>query len=166
MSLRRPQDVQAALDELGVSATICYHDLTTATAQQAADAIGTPLGSIVKSLCFLLDQEPVVVLVAGDRSVDDRKLARHFGVSRKKVRIADAQTTQDVTGYAPGGVPPVGHAQAVSVLIDQSLARFETIHAAAGSPHAVFATTFDGLVQITSGRVMDLARDKRSEPEP
>jgi len=145
MSLRTPQDVQAALDELGVSATICYHDLSTATAQQAADAIGTPLGSIVKSLLFLVNQDPVVVLVAGDRSVDDRKLARHFGVSRKKVRIADAQTTQDVTGYAPGGVPPVGHA---------------------GSPHAVFATTFDGLVQITGGRVMDLARDKRSEPEP
>jgi|LSQX01.3.fsa_nt_gb prolyl-tRNA editing enzyme YbaK/EbsC (Cys-tRNA(Pro) deacylase) len=159
MTPRTPDDVQAALDAAGLVARITRHDAPTATAQEAADAIGAPLGSIVKSLLFLVDGRPVLVLAAGDRTVDARKLAEPFGVGRKKVRIADAKTTLEVTGYAPGGVPPLGHAQDLPVLIDASLGRFDTVHAAAGSPHATFPIPFERLVAVTGGRVLDLAKD-------
>ena len=90
---RTPADVQADLDASGLGIRVQNVAQTTATAQQAAGALGTSLGSILKSLCFLIDGAPVLVLVSGDKRVDDRKLASYFGVSRRRIRIADAETT-------------------------------------------------------------------------
>jgi prolyl-tRNA editing enzyme YbaK/EbsC (Cys-tRNA(Pro) deacylase) len=100
----------------------------------------------------------VVVLTAGDQRVDDRKLAAMYGVGRKKVRIADEATTIAATGYAPGGVPPVGHVNELPVIVDETLARFETVYAAAGSPHAIFPVAFEMLVDISGGQVADVAK--------
>lgn len=151
-------DVETALQGLGLEMRVLTFDDSTATAPQAAEAIGTELGSIVKSLCFVVAGEPVIVLTAGDRRVDDRKLSALYGVGRKKVKIADAKTTIATTGYAPGGVPPVGHRTELPVLIDETLARFETVYAAAGSENAIFAVPYEALVQVTGGRVADVAK--------
>src|SRR5574341_1099689 len=121
MKQRTSVDVQTALTALGLDIQIHTFETPTATAQQAAAAIGTALGSIVKSLCFLIEGQPVLVLTAGDRVVDDRKLAALHNVGRKKVRMADAAATIEATGYAPGGVPPVGHGKSLPILIDDSL---------------------------------------------
>lgn len=154
-----PPDVQAALAEKGVEAELQEFDSSTATAQQAADNIGTALGSIVKSIVFMINgQQPVVVLVAGDQQADDRKLATLYDVGRKKVKIARPKECVQHVGYAPGGVPPVGHRQDVPVYIDRTLSRFETVYAAAGSPHTIFPITFDRLVEITGGQVIDVAK--------
>ena len=101
----------------------------------------------------------VVVLAAGDRKVDTRKLAAHYGLGRKKVRIADAQTTIEATGYAPGGVPPLCHTLSLPVLVDSSLRRFELVYAAAGAPNAVFPIAFELLVHSTGGTVLDLSEE-------
>jgi Cys-tRNA(Pro) deacylase len=151
-------DVETALEGLGLEARVMTFDDSTATAPQAAEAIGTELGSIVKSLCFVVAGQPVIVLTAGDRRVDDRKLSALYGVGRKKVKIADAKTTITATGYAPGGVPPVGHRSTLPVLIDETLARFETVYAAAGTENAIFAVPYEALVQVTGGRVVDVAK--------
>lgn len=107
-------DVEAALEGLGLETRVMTFDDSTATAPEAAEAIGTALGSIVKSLCFVVAGQPVIVLTTGDRRVDDRKLSALYGVGRKKVKIADAETTMAETGYAPGGVPPGGAPEGVS----------------------------------------------------
>lgn len=159
MSLRTPQDVQAVLEALGLELRVQVFDASTATAPQAAAAIGTELGSIVKSLCFVVDGQPVLVLAAGDRLVDDRKLAALYGVGRKKVRIADAETTLRATGYAPGGVAPVGHPQPLPILIDATFERYEVVYAAAGSPNAIFPIPLPTLIQITGGRLVDIAKE-------
>jgi Cys-tRNA(Pro) deacylase len=153
-----PDDVQQALESLGLDIRVQRFETSTATAQEAADSIGTDLGTIVKSLCFVVDGEPVIVLAAGDHRIDDRKLAALYDVGRKKVRIADAQTTLQTTGYLPGGVPPVGHLRPLPVLIDDTLSRFELVYAAAGSPHAIFPIPFGTLCEITGGRLVDLAK--------
>ena len=132
-------------------------DKSTRTAQLAAEAIGTELGSIVKSLVFLADGKPVLVLVAGDRRADIKKLTRVL--EAKKVKIADADTVRAETGFAIGGVPPMGHHAPLPTLIDRSLGRFETVYAAAGSPHAVFPITYDMLLHITAGQVADVTED-------
>ena len=159
MANKTPDDVQAALTSLGIDSAVREFSTPTATATQAAEAIGTTLGSIVKSLCFLVDGKPVLVLAAGDKQVDDRKLGALYEVSRKKVKIADASTTVEVTGFAPGGVSPVALATSLPIHIDQSLGRFETVYAAAGSPHAIFPIRLDELVRVTGGALVDVARE-------
>jgi prolyl-tRNA editing enzyme YbaK/EbsC (Cys-tRNA(Pro) deacylase) len=159
MEARTSDDVQAVLDALGLDIQVQVFDTSTATSQEAADSIGTSLGSIAKSLCFLVGSEPVVVIASGDQRVDDRKLGALRGVSRKKVKIADAESTVRATGYAPGGVPPVGHANPLPVLIDQTLSRFELVYAAAGSPHAIFPIPYQTLVDVTDGEVVDVWKE-------
>ena len=159
MQPRTSEDVQTALDALGLDVQVQTFETSTATAQEAADSIGTSLGSIAKSLCFMVGGQPVLVIASGDQRVDGRKLGALHGVGRKKVKIADAETTLKATGYAPGGVPPVGHIQALPVYIDEMLGRFEVIYAAAGSPHAIFPVPYQTLVEVTGGQVVDVAKE-------
>lgn len=141
----------------GLAINVVELDKSTRTAQLAAEAIGTELGSIVKSLLFLADGKPTLVLVAGDRRADTRKLAQALGA--QKVQIADADTVRAETGFAIGGVPPVGHQKPLPTLIDRSLSRFETVYAAAGAPNAIFPIPYEKLLQITAGRVADVTED-------
>ena len=141
----------------GLDISVVELDKSTRTAQLAAEAIGTELGSIVKSLVFLADGRPALVLVAGDRRADTKKLAQVL--EAKKVKIADADTVRAETGFAIGGVPPVGHHTPLLTIIDRSLGRFETVYAAAGSPRAVFPIAYDLLLQVTAGQVADVTED-------
>jgi prolyl-tRNA editing enzyme YbaK/EbsC (Cys-tRNA(Pro) deacylase) len=99
----------------------------------------------------------VLVLAAGDRRVDSKALRRIFQVSKKKVKIADPATVLAATGYAVGGVPPLGHPASLPILIDDSLARFETVYAAAGSADSIFAIPYQTLVEVTHGQVHTLS---------
>ncbi len=154
-----PQDVQAALDRYGMGIHIQEFAQPTRTAQEAADAIGTELGSIVKSLCFTVLDDFVLILCAGDRMIDAKKVAELYGVGKKKVRIASTEDTIRITGYAPGGVPPIGHRSHLHTLIDDSLGRFETVYAAAGSGKTIFPITYDELVRVTGGKPKDLVKE-------
>ncbi len=155
--MKSHEKVQAALDRLGLGIRVMQFDTSTATAEQAAAAAGCELGAIVKSMLFLIDGKPAVVLVAGDRMADQRKLAAHFGVGKKKIRLAEPATVRATTGYDVGGVPPVGHDASLPVFIDRSLERFETVWAAAGSSNAVFPIRFAMLKEICSGQVIEIA---------
>jgi len=152
--MKGPQRVQAALRGLGLELQVTQLDASTRTAQQAADAIGTELGSIVKSLVFMADEQPIIVLVAGDRRVDPGSLKALSGACQ--VKMADADQVRQATGYAIGGVPPIGHKTSLPIWIDRSLGRFETVYAAAGGPRAVFPIAFSKLVELTGGTVADL----------
>ncbi len=151
--------VRQALADLGVDTEITHYPQGTRTAADAAAAIGVSLGSIVKSLVFTVDGEPLLVLVAGDRRADTAKLARLLGVSKNKIRFADADTVRAATGFAIGGVPPVGHTNTMPTLIDETLGRFEVVHAAAGTPRANFPIPFTQLVEITGGQIADVVED-------
>ena len=150
------QRVQALLDAMDLGIHVVEFGASTATAPEAAEAAGCELGAIVKSLLFMIDERPTLVLVAGDRKADLKQLAARFGVGKKKVKLADAETVLRVTGYEVGGVPPVGHRVAVRTLIDRTLGRFDLVWAAAGNANAVFPIAYDRLVAVTGGRVMDL----------
>jgi prolyl-tRNA editing enzyme YbaK/EbsC (Cys-tRNA(Pro) deacylase) len=130
--VRGPERVQAALEAGGLAINVVKLSDSARTAQLAAEAIGTELGSIVKSLVFLADGSPVLVLVAGDRRADPAKLKELLGARR--VMIADAERVKRETGFTIGGVPPVGHLRALPTWVDESLGRFKTVYAAAGHP--------------------------------
>lgn len=144
--------VQAALGE---SYQVLEFDASTRTAADAAAAVGCTVGQIAKSIIFkAASGRPVLVVASGDNRVATDKVAAAIG---EKIGRADADFVRTRTGFAIGGVPPVAHAEPVITLIDQDLARFDRIWAAAGTPNAVFALTYADLVALTSGTVTDIA---------
>ena len=154
------EQVQAALDIRRLDIAVIEFDSSTATAQEAADSVGCQLGQIVKSLGFMINKtRPALVLTSGDRTIDERKLAALYGVGRKKARMMNAEQCLAILGYAPGGVPPIGLRSAdITVHLDESLKRYDTVYAAGGAANAIFPIELALLKQITRGEFADLAR--------
>jgi Cys-tRNA(Pro) deacylase len=128
----------------------------TRTADDAARAIGVEVGQIVKSLVFLADGEPVVALVSGANQLDERKLAAAAGASATK--RATAEQVREATGFPVGGVPPLGHATALPIFVDEDLLAFDEVWAAAGTPHLNFAIAPKDLARVSGDQVRDLAK--------
>jgi prolyl-tRNA editing enzyme YbaK/EbsC (Cys-tRNA(Pro) deacylase) len=149
-SVRRVHD---ALVAAGLSPEIVEYPETTRTAQAAADALGTTVGRIVKSLVFLADDEPLVVLASGENRVDTDRVGALLG---KAIGRADAARVREATGFAIGGVAPVGYPAPVETLIDRDLLRYDRVWAAAGTPHHVFPIAPEDLVRVSGGRVADV----------
>jgi prolyl-tRNA editing enzyme YbaK/EbsC (Cys-tRNA(Pro) deacylase) len=149
------QRVQAALAAAGCHGRVRELAESTRTSAEAAAALGVEVGQIAKSLVFVADGRPVVVVASGRDRVSTAALARELGASR--VSRADADFVKDKTGYPIGGVSPAGLPPEVEVLVDRGLARYESIWAAAGTPHAVYPTTFEELLRATGGRVVEVA---------
>ncbi|MDH7486990.1 MAG: YbaK/EbsC family protein [Anaerolineae bacterium] len=160
--MRLVDRVQQALRDAGLDIAVVELAESTATAPLAAAAVGAPLGSIVKSLIFMADGQPLLALVAGDQMADAKRIARLLGISKKKVRIARAAEVEAVAGCSPGGVPPVGLLQPLRTLIDRSLSRFETVWAAAGAPNAVFPIAYADLLTLTGGEVVEITEKETS----
>lgn len=162
-----PTHVQAALDGWKLGIVIHFYDTPTATSQQAADNIGCELGQIVKSLAFLIDDQPIIVLTSGDQRVDDKKLAALYSVGRKKVKAASAEQCVDIYGYPPGSVPPLAHRTAgIAVYIDNSLRRYTQLYAAGGAHNAIFPITLQQLQQITGGQMADVVKHSDGGEQP
>jgi prolyl-tRNA editing enzyme YbaK/EbsC (Cys-tRNA(Pro) deacylase) len=124
---------------------------STRTAADAAAAVGAEIGQIVKSLVFVVDGEPAMVLCAGDRRVDAAKLGG-------EARPARADEAREATGFAIGGVPPLGHDRPLRTFVDESLFRFETVWCAAGTPNAVFGVHPAALASaLPEAEVVELA---------
>ncbi|ETX00479.1 MAG: membrane protein [Candidatus Entotheonella factor] len=153
------QKVADAAQALGLDIRVMEFEASTRTAEDAANAIGCRVGQIVKSLLFVVRDQPTLVLVSGDNRLDEKKLAALCGVGRKQVKRGDADTARQATGFAIGGVPPFGHATSLPVIIDADLQLFEVVWAAAGTPNAVFEITPQALIRMTHGAVADIKLD-------
>lgn len=152
------QRVQDALDALGFDHQVVEFEQTTRSSAEAAAAIGCTVAQIAKSIVFrAASGAPVLVIASGPNRIDERKVATALGEAIGK---ANAEFVRAVTGFAIGGVAPLGHAQQVRILIDQDLLRLETIWAAAGTPNAVFRLTPTELVKITGGTPAEIAQRK------
>jgi prolyl-tRNA editing enzyme YbaK/EbsC (Cys-tRNA(Pro) deacylase) len=125
------------------------------TAAAAAAALGVEVGQIANSLIFDADSEPLLVLTSGAHRVDTAKVAGLVGATA--VRRATPEFVREHTGQAIGGVAPVGHPKPVRTLVDTALAGYDVVWAAGGIPHAVFPTTFDELVRVTTGTPAEVA---------
>ena len=145
------QRVQDHLDRLGLDATVRELDDSTRTAEEAAAAAGVEVGQIVKSLVFIDAGNPVLCLCAGDRRVDTERLGAD-------VRQARGSEVREATGFAIGGVPPVGHDRPIRTVIDSSLRRYDTVWCAGGTPHAVFPVETEALIAaIPDAQVLEVS---------
>src|ERR1700674_2973124 len=147
--------VQQTLKSLGFSDEIVVFPDSTRTAIEAAQAVGCSVGQIVKSLVFrgALSHKPVLALVSGANRVNEKRLGLLLG---EEIEKADADFVRQHTGFAVGGVPPVGHVEDLATFIDRDLLQYDEIWAAAGSPHAVFRLTPGDLQDMTGGEVVTL----------
>lgn len=146
------QKIQNLLTERGFRYDVIEHAESTRTAQEAADRAGCELGQIVKSLIFRgkTSSKPILVLTSGVNRVDEKRIAEYAG---EAIGRADADFVRTVTGFAIGGVPPIGHAQKMETYLDEDFLQHLTIWAAAGTPNAIFELTTDDLQKMTGGKV-------------
>ena len=142
--------VRAALSDAGLEDTVTELAETARSAEDAAAAIGCELGAIVKSLVFTVGRRFVMVLVAGDHQCVEENVAKALNLEGDVAR-PQASEVKGVTGFTIGGVAPIGLSHPLPIVIDRSLKRFDTIYAAAGHPHCVFATSVADLGRMTEG---------------
>ena len=146
--------VRTALAQRGVSGQVRRLDDSARTAVEAAGALGIEVGQIASSLIFLADGDPVLVIASGGHRVDTFRLS---GVlSGATITKANADDVRAATGFAIGGVAPVGHPEPLRTIVDVALSRFDEVWAAAGHPHYVFPTTHDELLRITGGEAAEV----------
>ena len=153
---RAARRVQEALAAAGLPCRVVELPASTRTAREAAATIGCRVEAIAKTVVFRRadDDGPVLVVASGGTRVDERRLGALLGAP---VRQADPDFVRAATGYAIGGVPPLGHLQPIPTFLDEGLLGLATVWAAAGTPHAVFSLTPAELVTATGARVAPLA---------
>lgn len=148
--------VQDALIAAGIQARVVELPDSTRTAVEAAQAIGTTVAQIVKSLVFRggVSGKAILIEASGINRVNERAVAQILG---EPIGKADADFVREQTGFAIGGIPPLAHAHEMgAVLIDEDLLQYEELWAAAGTPHAVFNLTPQQLIQIAGGKVVSI----------
>jgi prolyl-tRNA editing enzyme YbaK/EbsC (Cys-tRNA(Pro) deacylase) len=150
------QRVQDALREAGFTNSVLELAVAVKTAAAAAEAVGCTPAQIVKSLVFqrVTSGAPVLVVASGANRVSEAKLEALLG---EPVRMGPPKFVREVTGYAIGGIPPVGHAQKLDTIVDAHLMTLDGLWAAAGHPNSLFALAPDELVRMTGGRVAEVA---------
>jgi Cys-tRNA(Pro) deacylase len=143
--------VRSFFADHGIDIAITTFDTSIHTAPQAAEALGTSVRHIVKSLLFEADGQPVLVLCGGDRRVDTAKLAALCGA--REARKASASLTRRASGYSIGGVPPVAHTTAMPVFMDTELLACDMVYAAAGTAYTLFAIEPEVLKEVSGARL-------------
>jgi Cys-tRNA(Pro) deacylase len=160
-AMRDPESTTRRVSEemarRGVPVEVLRFPEGTRTVGEAARAIGTTADRITKTLVFLADGRPVLVLASGGNRVSRAKLAAAANASQ--VKTADAETVERMTGFPVGAIPPVGHASPLPTYIDQDLLRHDVVYAGAGAPDAMFAVQPQDLLRVTGAQVVDLRED-------
>jgi len=146
--------VRETLARLGATGEIRHLDDSARTAKEAADALGIEVGQIASSLIFLADGVPVLVVASGGHRVDTDKLSAVL--ERVTITKANADDVRAATGFAIGGVAPVGHPEPLRTVIDVALSKYDVVWAAGGHPHCVFPTNYDELLRITGGEAAEV----------
>jgi prolyl-tRNA editing enzyme YbaK/EbsC (Cys-tRNA(Pro) deacylase) len=149
------QKIQNLLNSLGYDYAVIEHAESTRTAQEAADRAGCELGQIVKSLIFRgkTSGKPILVLTSGANRVDEKRISGYAGES---ISRADADFVRTVTGFAIGGVPPIGHHEKMETYLDEDFLSHQTIWAAAGTPNAIFELKTADLQKMTDGKIVQV----------
>jgi prolyl-tRNA editing enzyme YbaK/EbsC (Cys-tRNA(Pro) deacylase) len=163
--------IQRVLDAAirkGVALEVQVFPATTHTAEAAARAVGAELGQIVKSLVFVAPAdggglEPILCLVSGPNRVDIARLAAV--TAEPEIRRATAREANELTGFAIGGIPPIGHARSMRVIMDPDLGRFRTVWAAAGTDTAVFPVPPGTLRTLANAMVSPITEERPGQPE-
>ncbi len=148
------QDLQRFIDENQISAQILPMAEDTPTVPAAARALGVAEDQIIKSLVFLVDGEPALVIAYGIGRVDDRLIADHYGVGRKRVKMARPDQALDITGYIVGSMPPFGHLTRLRTIVDPGVTRHAEIFGGGGEINAMLRLAPGELLRVTGAEMV------------
>lgn len=147
-------DLQNFIDTHQIEATILPMDDHTPTVPDAARALGVEPEQIVKSLVFVINDDPILVINNGTARVDRRKIGKRLGVNRKKVKFAAPEQALEITGYIVGSMPPFGHRQKLQTFVDPALMQLDIIFGGGGDIDAMMRLTPNELLKITEAELL------------
>jgi Cys-tRNA(Pro) deacylase len=147
-------DLQRFINQNQIAAEILLMEEDTPTVPDAARALSVKEEQIIKSLVFLVDGQPTLVIANGTRKVDDRLVARHFGVGRKRAKMARPEQALEITGYAVGAMPPFGHQTRLRTIVDPGLVAYHEIFGGGGEINAMLRLTPEELLRVTEAEIV------------
>jgi prolyl-tRNA editing enzyme YbaK/EbsC (Cys-tRNA(Pro) deacylase) len=150
-----PADLAGFIAAQGIAAEIVPMDVETPTVPAAAAALGVTPGQIIKSLLFLVREQPVLVIARGETLVDRGVLAARYGVGKKQIKLADAEAVLRLTGYPAGGVPPFGHPGPLPTLLDRGVAAWDVIYGGGGDDHTLLRIAPEELARVSAAVWVD-----------
>lgn len=150
-------DLQRFIDEHQIEATILPMAEHTLTVPDAARALEVETDQIIKTLVFVVDDEPLLVINNGLARVERRKVAARLNVGRKRVKFAQAERALEITGFVVGSMPPFGHRQKLRTFIDPAITGFDVIFGGGGDIDAMMRLTPAELLRITGGELLEVS---------
>jgi len=151
-----PSDLQTFMTENTIPGEIVFLATPTPTVTAAAQAVGTTPEQIVKSVLFMIRDQRVLAIARGTQLIERRCIAAHFGVGRKRVKLAPPEVVLTVTGYPVGTVPPFGHPYPLQTLVDRLVLELSTAYAGGGAHNALVRLDPRDILNITQAEVIDL----------
>ena len=158
--MRNAQDLQRYIDEQGIDAELLLLEEDTPTVEAAAQVVGCQPEQIGKSVMFLINGEPNMVVASGLTRICYKKLAAHFEVSRRRIKLAKADEVLEIGGFPVGTVPPFGHKTALPTLIEANTLKQDELFVGGGAINALVRITSEELQKTLQTQVIDLAKDE------
>ena len=150
-------DLQTFITQHSIAAKLVYPGVPTPTVPDAAKALGIDSAQIIKSLVFLFDEAPHLIIAAGETRIDYKKLAEVAGLSRRKIKMPSPEEALDISGFEVGAMPPFGHKQALTTLIDaNSVTSTYSIYYGGGTKSALLEFSLPTLLEVTKAQVLPL----------
>jgi len=149
-------DLQHFIDQGRIEATIVHLQNETPTVEEAASAVGCSPSAIGKSILFLADGQPLLVVANGPTRVGYKALADHLGISRRRLKLAKTSQVSDITGYPVGTVPPFGHAVKLPTIVEQRILDQDEVYAGGGAINALMRLTPEELVRVSEAEIVSL----------
>jgi len=147
-----PKDLEEFLKSKGINFKIRFHG-ETYSAKKASEELGVEISSIVKSIVFTDERgNPYIVIVPGNKKVNQTALAKEIGV--KKLKLATPEEVLKFTGYEAGAVPPVGHKEKITAIVDESILEKEVVYAGGGSVNSTLEISPKDIVKILEPKIM------------
>jgi prolyl-tRNA editing enzyme YbaK/EbsC (Cys-tRNA(Pro) deacylase) len=149
-------ELKAFMQDQGIQGEILYLDVPTPTVESAAQAVGAKVQQIIKSILFMLDDQPVLAIACGTSSINRRAIAELYQVGKKRVKLASPEMVLEISGYEVGAMPPFGHRQPITTLIDYRVLELTEAYAGGGAENALMRLNPQEIQRVTGAKALDL----------
>jgi prolyl-tRNA editing enzyme YbaK/EbsC (Cys-tRNA(Pro) deacylase) len=149
-------ELKAFMHDQGIQGEILYLDVPTPTVESAAQAVGAKVQQIIKSILFMIDDQPVLAIACGTSSINRRAIAELYQVGKKRVKLASPEMVLEISGYEVGAMPPFGHRQPITTLIDYRVLELTEAYAGGGAENALMRLNPQEIQRVTGAKALDL----------